>query len=405
MSNLMVKDLQKQDPGSGLVELFELELSSTTTLYFHPGVEADLSTVQFREEGGTIRTYTALPMQATGFNIDPQGTSARPSVVFANAQNIFKNAAGDFDTLLGKKLTRRTTLKKYLVGESGDSTPPTEFPKQVFLLDRVASQDKMAVTFECSTPFDLQGITLPKRQVIANACPWIYQGADAELNEYEKVGACTWSRESKFKKMNNTSVVEYIALVNIDDEYVVPGAGESGEVTFSSTVTSITQNSYYTTNTTLGASTVQRLKKDGSKDTDEDGNTIPNYWQALRTIANPGTINDDNPHIKRIRIWDTWSSSTTYYAYTDDRYNDYVRYTSGGLTRLWKAKKTNLNQTPDFGEYWEIADACSKTTTGCKMRYGFTPITPGTATSTGSTKTDTSVTLPFGGFPGARTFS
>ena len=73
--------------------------------------------------------------------------------------------------------------------------------------------------------------------------------------------------------MNNTSVVEYIALVNIDDEYVVPGAGESGEVTFSSTVTSLTVNGYYTTNTTLGASTVQRLNKDGSKDTDEDGNT------------------------------------------------------------------------------------------------------------------------------------
>ena len=405
MSSLIVKDLQKQDPGSGLVELFELELSSTNTIYFHPGVESDLSTVQFREEGGTVRTYTALPMQATGFNIDPQGTSARPTIVFANALNVFKNAVGDFDTLLGKRITRRTTLKKYLVGESGDSTPPVEFPKQVYLFDRIASQDKTAVTFECSTPFDLQGITLPKRQVIANACPWVYQGADADLNEHQKVGACTWSRESKFKGMSGTTVKEYIPLVNIDDEYIVPGTGETGAITFSASVSSITVDQYYTTNTTLATTGVQRLKKDGGKDTSANGNTVPNYWQAVRTVANAGTINDDNPHIKRVRIWDTWSGSTTYYAYTDDRYNDYVRYTSGGLTRLWKAKKTNLNQAPDFGDFWELADACSKTTTGCKMRYGFNPITPGSNSSTGKTVTNTSVQLPFGGFPGARRFS
>jgi len=405
MSNLMVKDLQKQDPGSGLVELFELELSSSNTIYFHPGVEEDLSTVQFREEGGTVRTYTTLPMQATGFNIDPQGTSARPTLVFANVENIFKNAVGDFDTLLGKRITRRTTLKKYLVGESGDSTPPVEFPKQVYLFDRIANQDKTVITFECSTPFDLQGITLPKRQVIANACPWVYQGADADLNEHQKVGACTWSRESKFKAMSGTTVKEYIPLVNIDDEYIVPSTGETGAITFSTSVSSITVDGYYTTNTTLATTGVQRLKKDGGKDTSANGNTVPNYWQAVRTVANAGTINDDNPHIKRVRIWDTWSGSTTYYSYTDDRYNDYVRYTSGGLTRLWKAKKTSLNQAPDFGDFWELADACSKTTTGCKMRYGFNPITSGSNSSTGKTLTNTSVQLPFGGFPGARRFS
>lgn len=409
---LMVEDLQKQDPGSNLIFLYELEISSSSTVYFHSGVEADLSTVQFRQEGGTINTYVAIPVQTEGFEINPSGAVARPQIAFANATSVFGNAVGDYDSLLGAKVTRRTTLKKYLVGESGDSTPPVEFPKQVYFIDRISEKSKSIISFELAASFDLEGVTLPARHIIANACPWIYQGADYTLNEYEKVGGCTWNRESKYKVAYQPSTTgldgttEYIALVNVDDEYIVPGAGESGAVTFSTSVSSITANSYYSTTTTLGtASKIRRLKVDGTIDTSADSTTVNNYWQAVKTTSSPGTLNDSNTNVNRVRIWDTWSSSTTYYAYTDDRYNDYVRYTSGGLTRLWKAKKTSLNQAPGFNEYWELGDMCGKTTKACKMRYGFNPISAGTATSTGKASTNTTVVLPFGGFPGAKSFS
>ena len=62
MTDLIVKDLQKQDPGSEFIELFELELDSSTTVYFHSGVEEDLSTVQFRQEGGAVKTYVAFTL-------------------------------------------------------------------------------------------------------------------------------------------------------------------------------------------------------------------------------------------------------------------------------------------------------------------------------------------------------
>ena len=39
------------------------------------------------------------------------------------------------------------------------------------------------------------------------------------------------------------------------------------------------------------------------------------------------------------------------------------------------------------------------------MRYGFDPISVGTATSTGKAKPSTEVVLPFGGFPGSKKFS
>ena len=76
--------------------------------------------------------------------------------------------------------------------------------------------------------------------------------------------------------------VEYISLVNLDDEYVVPGTGETGAVTFSTSVSSILENSYYTTNTTLGG-TVRRLSKDGSIDTSVDGNNVE-MFKKIREI-------------------------------------------------------------------------------------------------------------------------
>ena len=57
MTNTAIQDVQKQDPGSAVVELWELVLSDSSSAYFHSGVEADLSTIQFRDRSspGTIR--------------------------------------------------------------------------------------------------------------------------------------------------------------------------------------------------------------------------------------------------------------------------------------------------------------------------------------------------------------
>ena len=407
----LVEDLQKQDPGSPLVHLYELQVSDSSFVYFHSGLDDDLSNLQFRDyyTNSTVRTYTAIPVQAEGFENTVSGPTPRPTISFANITSVFSSAAGDYDDLIGKQVIRRTTLKKYLHGESGDSSPPVEYPRQLFFIDRIDQKTKQVISFELASAFDLEGIRIPARQVVANGCPWIYTGADQALNEHEKVGACTWNKEGKFKasyKSQLNGATEYIALVNIDDEYIVPGSGESGAITFAAYSSGgITQNHYKSTTITLGASSgIRRLNKNGTIDTGADSSTVTNFWQVKETNSNPGALTDSNNSVNRVRIWKTWSNSTTYYSYTDDRYNDYVRYTSGGVTRLWKAKKTSLNQAPDFNEYWELGDICGKTLQSCKQRYGWNPISIGTATTTATANPDTTAVLMFGGFPGARNF-
>ena len=72
------KDIQRQDPGSALVELYEVQYQGTSVARFFAGLDDDLNSVQFRDSNGTAQTYTAIPMEATGFEISTDGAYSRP---------------------------------------------------------------------------------------------------------------------------------------------------------------------------------------------------------------------------------------------------------------------------------------------------------------------------------------
>ena len=63
-----------------------------------------------------VNTYDAIPVEAEGFEVKSQGAAARPVITFANILSTFGDALGSLtpDDLIGKKLYRRKTLKKYL---------------------------------------------------------------------------------------------------------------------------------------------------------------------------------------------------------------------------------------------------------------------------------------------------
>ena len=170
----IVENVQKTGVESGVITLYKLEYADNTFAYFVAGVEEDLSSIQFRDEDGTIRTYTPIPIELEGFDISSDGAISRPKMTVANIESTFRDSLGGlgFEDLIGRRITRRTTQQKYLVGESGDSTPPVEFPKITYVIDRLASKTVMGVTFELAAPFDLAGIKLPQRVIIGGACPW-----------------------------------------------------------------------------------------------------------------------------------------------------------------------------------------------------------------------------------------
>lgn len=186
-------ELQKINPSS-IIELFELETfanihGSNFTYRFHAGTNA------LSNNGDIIwdaNTYTAFPIEVDGFEYNGRGQLPRPTIKVSNLfssitailLNVNETTAGN--DLAGAKLTRIRTLVRYIdaanfTGSTNPyGTPDTtaKFPDEIFYVTRKVAETRDVVEFELSAAFDLTGVRAPKRQCIANLCPWVYRSAE-----------------------------------------------------------------------------------------------------------------------------------------------------------------------------------------------------------------------------------
>jgi len=63
-------------------------------------------------------------------------------------------------------------------GVNPTADPSAEFADDVYYVDRKSRETRDVVEFELAASFDLEGVTLPRRQIVQNVCPWRYRGAE-----------------------------------------------------------------------------------------------------------------------------------------------------------------------------------------------------------------------------------
>jgi lambda family phage minor tail protein L len=194
-------DLQSIAP-SAIIELFQLELNVAQhgvneTYYFHAGVNADDNS-DIVWDG---QEYIRYPIEAIDFAYNGTGQLPRPKM---RVSNIFGTITAILlslpDGLLGAKVTRIRTLARYIDGVNfpggtnplGTPDPTAEFPREIYYIDRKASENRDVVEFELAAVFDLAGIRAPKRQCIANICQWVYRSAE-----------CSYTGSSYFDENDN----------------------------------------------------------------------------------------------------------------------------------------------------------------------------------------------------------
>jgi|AntAceMinimDraft_11_1070367.scaffolds.fasta_scaffold00833_4 lambda family phage minor tail protein L len=373
----MLLDVNKQRVDSDLVELFEVEVSTGSFAYF----TTYTSTVKFydAESPYTIREYIPLPMIFSGFEHRSEGAYARPTIVLANVLTTFKDTIGIApDDLIGRRVIRRKTLAKHLAtGDEGTSgSIPVEQPRQIFYMDRLQSYDAASISFELTTAFDLQGVTVPNRYILANTCSWLYQGAAHEVTN--KLGGCTW------KTTNNNSGFE--VRYDNNDRPIIAG----------------TIPNMPTAGTSVVANYVYRVAENVTRVSDNTTATGYKYYQALLTFTKTATFETAN--FRRCRhIFGTWSDAVAYETYKEGKlFNPIVEYNS----KCWLAVVTSTDVTPGTNEFfWERVDICGKKLSSCAKRFKARPITSQGFTAPYYTEEQTDGVLPYGGFPGAKRFN
>lgn len=136
--------------------------------------------------GGAIvfqgNTFNAWPIQATGFEMT-SSQQPSPKLGVGNLGGSISALCLSFQDLVGAILTRQRTQSKYLDainfpgGVNPTADPIQEYPRQVWFIERKASENAEVVEFELSTALDFNGMRLPGRQIIANQCPFAYRQA------------------------------------------------------------------------------------------------------------------------------------------------------------------------------------------------------------------------------------
>jgi len=190
---LVVSDLQNVNPSS-IIELFILQLKSTlhgtntspsgeTNIYrFHNGTSLN-------NNGEIIwqgKNYLRFPIQAEGFSFQ-KGQLPRPKIIISNASGLMStilnavNFVNPGNDLTGATVTRIRTLAKFIdaanfvggVNVFGTPDPNSEFPREIYYIDRKSTENRTVVEFELAAVFDMAGVRGPKRACTREIFPSI----------------------------------------------------------------------------------------------------------------------------------------------------------------------------------------------------------------------------------------
>ena len=177
VSRAVSSEIQSLSP-SAVIELFSLETEPDQFIHFHAGTNGLSKNIVWQGV-----TYMAMPIQTEGFDVSSQGTLPRPRLTIANVKGIFSSLIRMYDDLIGMKIIRKRTFAKYLDAvnfpdgnENADST--IHFPDDIWYIDKKESENKLTIQWELASAYDLQGVQLPRRQIIQNYCQWKYRGGE-----------------------------------------------------------------------------------------------------------------------------------------------------------------------------------------------------------------------------------
>ncbi len=70
-------------------------------------------------------------------------------------------------------------LEVYTLAPFNPTADPNQYlSRDVWVVDRKSSENRVFIEFELAAPIDVAGVMLPRRQVVANVCAWRYRSAE-----------------------------------------------------------------------------------------------------------------------------------------------------------------------------------------------------------------------------------
>lgn len=345
----VIKEAAAIDP-SAVIDFFEIDttdiqfdlsiLSPTSDnepdriFRFHNSVSLTTRSIYFNG-----KEYIASPIRVEGMELTSKGTLPRPVLSLSvkpegvKSLTTLKQVLDKIGDLTGAKFTRIRTFAKFIDASppdgknsvnltskinNHDPDPNAILSHDIYYIDRKTSESSQTLSFEMASSIDLENFGVPKRLVIQDKCQWQYRGE----------GCCYATELSEsIHGVSNTSD-EAIAFKESfkKGKLAPPVATATDELIF------------------------------GESSTNENG------------ILAASLFSNSN----KSQLWQSGAEYTK---------GDMIYITKNGIEYHFVAKENHtasLDNLPPNVNYW-IADQCSKSIKGCKLRF--------------------QNVLPYGGFP------
>ena len=288
-----------------IIELFELKLfqdlhGSNEEYYFHAGRNQkttaptdadDIVNAYSIKYGGT--PYVPLPVEASGFEFNGDGTLPRPSIRFANLQSqitallLGVNQITPGNDLSGARVKRIRTLSRFLDSDNwengvnpygnADSGANAQFPEEIYYIDRKVTETRDFVEFELVSSFDMGDAKAPRRLVMQNLCQWEYKSKecgysgsntfDVTGEQITLVAATGFGYSTNQEKLTaNSSLTEGNALISTNGWFAAEVQGDGNFVIYKKPE-KIAANAVWASNTNIGTNTngyTLVMQKDGN---------------------------------------------------------------------------------------------------------------------------------------------
>lgn len=172
-------ELQLQN-GEAWIELFELDLTALGGPVYRFVPETNAARQPIVWQGNT---YNPLPIAAEGFAHDGTGRAPRPKLRAANPAGVFSALAAQYGDFVRAKVVRKRTKVKYLDavnfagGTNPSADPDAHLDDDIFYVTRKSSEFPI-LELELGSPMELPGVSIPRRQIIANSCAWRYRSGE-----------------------------------------------------------------------------------------------------------------------------------------------------------------------------------------------------------------------------------
>lgn len=198
------QDIQQLEPGD-LVQLIEVDgtaFGMDKILRFHAYNINTEGWASFAAESlPSIRwqgnEYDPHPYELKGLELSSEGSQPTPTLSVGNIGNYVTALCLQYDDLVKAKVKIHTTLAKYLDAANWTDGNPTANPAeervQLFYVNAKTAETRVQVDFELCSPFDIQNLQLPSRQ-ITPVCTWCMRGW------YRTGTGCDYSGTRYFQK-------------------------------------------------------------------------------------------------------------------------------------------------------------------------------------------------------------